>query len=127
MVFKKIIFQNRYVALETPPPFMAKVILNFHFDYLTTSIRGQAWGRREYNHRSQPPRSSFPAEMLFQHWSTHLQACLEVYQLVKVKPKSLTGKRIFPRLLYPKAVFSIKKWPQKPLLTTGKSFSHEEK
>ena len=41
MVFKKIIFQNRYVALETPsrhPPFMAKTILNFHFDYLTPSL-----------------------------------------------------------------------------------------
>ena len=42
MVFKKIIFQNRYVALETPsrppPPFMAKAILNFHFDYLTPSL-----------------------------------------------------------------------------------------
>ena len=37
----KIIFQNRYVALETPsrpPPFMAKTILDFHFDYLTTSL-----------------------------------------------------------------------------------------
>ena len=35
MVFKKIIFQNRYVALETPsrppPPFMANTILNFPF------------------------------------------------------------------------------------------------
>ena len=41
MVFKKIIFQNRYVALETPrdpPPFMAKAILNFHFDFLTPSL-----------------------------------------------------------------------------------------
>ena len=42
MVFKKIIFQNRYVALETPsrppPPFMANTILNFHFDYLNTSL-----------------------------------------------------------------------------------------
>ena len=41
MVFKKIIFQNRYVALETPsrpPPFMANAILNFHFDYLNTSL-----------------------------------------------------------------------------------------
>ena len=42
MVFKKIIFQNRYVALETPsrppPPFMANTILNFHFDYLITSL-----------------------------------------------------------------------------------------
>ena len=37
MVFKKIIFQNRYVALETPP-FMAKTILNFHFDYLNLSL-----------------------------------------------------------------------------------------
>ena len=39
MVFKKIIFQNRYVALETPPPFMANTILNFHFDYLNPSLR----------------------------------------------------------------------------------------
>ena len=41
MVFKKIIFQNRYVALETPsrPPFMAKAILNFNFDYLNPSLR----------------------------------------------------------------------------------------
>ena len=38
MVFKKIIFQNRYVELETPPPFMEKNILNFHFDYLNTSL-----------------------------------------------------------------------------------------
>ena len=38
MVFKKIIFQNRYVALETPPPFMANTILNFHFDYPQPSI-----------------------------------------------------------------------------------------
>ena len=38
----KIIFQNRYVALETPsethPPFMANAILNFHFDYPHLSL-----------------------------------------------------------------------------------------
>ena len=43
MVLKKIIFQNRYMALETPsrplPPFMANTILNFHFDYWHTSLR----------------------------------------------------------------------------------------
>ena len=40
MVFKIIIFQNRYVELETPlPPFMEKNILNFHFDYLIISLR----------------------------------------------------------------------------------------
>ena len=42
MVFKKIIFQNSLMALETPsrppPPFMANAILNFHFDYLNTSL-----------------------------------------------------------------------------------------
>ena len=41
MVFKKIIFQNRYVALETPsgpPPFMANTILIFHFDYPHPSL-----------------------------------------------------------------------------------------
>ena len=42
MVFKEIIFQNKYVALKTPsrppPPFMANTILNFHFDYLNTSL-----------------------------------------------------------------------------------------
>ena len=27
-----------YVELETPPPFMAKAILNFHFDFLTPSL-----------------------------------------------------------------------------------------
>ena len=36
--FKKIICQNRYVELETPPPFMAKTILNFHFDYWNPSL-----------------------------------------------------------------------------------------
>ena len=40
---KKIIFQNRYVALETPsrppPPVMANTILNFHFDYLNPSLK----------------------------------------------------------------------------------------
>ena len=38
----KIIFQNRYVAIETPsrpPPFMANAILNFHFDYPHTSLK----------------------------------------------------------------------------------------
>ena len=44
MVFKKIIFPNRYVALQTPsrsplPSFMANTILNFHFDYPHTSLR----------------------------------------------------------------------------------------
>ena len=41
----KIIFQNRYVALETPsrpprdpPPFMANAILNFPFDFPHTSL-----------------------------------------------------------------------------------------
>ena len=38
MVFRKIIFQNRYVELATPPPFMAKTIINFHFDYLNPSL-----------------------------------------------------------------------------------------
>ena len=42
MVYKKIIFQNRYVELETPPPFIAKTILNFHFDYLNPSLMGLA-------------------------------------------------------------------------------------
>ena len=44
MVFKKIIFQNRYVALETPsrlPRFMANTILNFHFDYWNPSLTRQ--------------------------------------------------------------------------------------
>ena len=44
MIFKKIIFQNRYVALETPsrpPPFMAKASLNFYLDYLTPSLTGR--------------------------------------------------------------------------------------
>ena len=46
MVFKKVIIQNRYVALETPsrppPPFMAKTILDFHFNYLTPSLMTMA-------------------------------------------------------------------------------------
>ena len=37
MVFKNIIFQNRYVELQTPP-FMEKKILKFHFDYLNPSL-----------------------------------------------------------------------------------------
>ena len=39
--FQKIIFQNRYVALETPsrpPPFIANAILNFHFDFPHPSL-----------------------------------------------------------------------------------------
>ena len=41
LTLTKIIFQNRYVALETgldPPPFMANAILNFHFDFLHPSL-----------------------------------------------------------------------------------------
>jgi len=34
MVFKKIIFQNRYVELKT----REKTILKFHFDYLHPSL-----------------------------------------------------------------------------------------
>ena len=56
MVFKKIIFQNRYVALETPSrplPFMANTILNFHFDYLHPSLKhwtnGQKEGKRSWS------------------------------------------------------------------------------
>ena len=41
--FQKIIFQNRYVELETLPPFMAKTILNFHFDYLKPSLIQLVW------------------------------------------------------------------------------------
>ena len=37
MLFNKIIFQNRFVELETPP-FMEKS--NFHFDYLNPSLTG---------------------------------------------------------------------------------------
>ena len=33
---------------------------------------------------SQPPGSSFPARVLFKHWSTHKQACLEAFQLAKI-------------------------------------------
>ena len=54
---KKIIFQNRYVALETPSrpppsPFMANAILNFHFDYWHPSLRlsqpQKNWQSRKY-------------------------------------------------------------------------------
>ena len=38
MVFKKIIFQSKYVELATPPPFKEKNILNFHFDYWNPSL-----------------------------------------------------------------------------------------
>ena len=38
MIFKKIIFQNKYVELETPRPFMEKTMLNFHFDYCTLPL-----------------------------------------------------------------------------------------
>ena len=34
----KFIFQNRYVALETPSRLMANAILNFHFDFPHTSL-----------------------------------------------------------------------------------------
>ena len=55
MVFKKIIFQNRYEALETPrPPFMAKAILNFHFDYLTPSLTKKTLERILRNHSCAP-------------------------------------------------------------------------
>ena len=40
-------------------------------------------------------------------WSIHLEACLEVLQLVKVNPKLLSGKKVFLRLLEPKGVFSM--------------------
>ena len=33
-----IIFQNTYVELETPPPFMENSMLNFHFYYWNISL-----------------------------------------------------------------------------------------
>ena len=66
MVFKKIIFQNRYVALETPP-FMANAILNFHFDFLTTSL----------THKCEfPEELSLAEEQLEQPLSTILKSRL---------------------------------------------------
>ena len=44
MVLKKLIFQNKYVELETHPPFMDKSILNFHFDYWKISLTVRADG-----------------------------------------------------------------------------------
>ena len=38
MVFKKIIFQNRYVAFETLSRPSPNTILNFHFDYPHPSL-----------------------------------------------------------------------------------------
>ena len=56
MVFKKIIFQNSLMANEPPPrpppPFMANAILNFHFDFLHTSLTSNE--RDLYNVRSCP-------------------------------------------------------------------------
>ena len=46
--FKKIILQNGYVALKTPSrphPFIANTILNFHFDYLITSLNNRTFQR----------------------------------------------------------------------------------
>ena len=68
----KIIFQNRYVALETgldPPPFMANAILNFHFDYLNPSL-------------IKPPPSLFyrspilPLYATLSHFDLHPAYCL---------------------------------------------------
>ena len=52
----KIIFQNRYVALETgldPPPFMANAILNFHFDFLNTSLIINTVGSEKFPRNAQ--------------------------------------------------------------------------
>ena len=56
---------------------------------------------------SQSPYSYFPTRTLFEHWSTHEQACLEVFQLIKVMPKLLIRKKIFCELLEPYGVFCI--------------------
>ena len=36
------------MALETPPPFMANAILNFHFEFLTPSLSFclREWGKK---------------------------------------------------------------------------------
>ena len=39
MLLKKIIFQNRYVELETPPPLHGKNHLKFPFDYWNPCLR----------------------------------------------------------------------------------------
>ena len=69
-LFKKIIFQNRYVELETPP-LHGKNILNFHFDYLKPSLNQTP---------SQPtyidlPKEGRPETMnLFSHVHTYLSS-----------------------------------------------------
>ena len=42
----------------------------------------------------QRPGSSFPARALFKHWYNHEQACLEVFQLVRVRPNYWPGREI---------------------------------
>ena len=84
MVFKKIIFQNRYVALETglvPPPFMANAILNFHFDYVTTSLRvitALKYSDSYIPDLSQPSTACFMSGSISQAWSprTSMQGVL---------------------------------------------------
>ena len=56
--------------------------------------------------QSQPPGSSFLARTLFEHWSTHKQACLEVRQLIKIMPKLLSRKECSESCLNLK-VFSV--------------------
>ena len=70
--FKKIIFQNRYVALETgldPPPFMANTILNFHFDYWHPSLTYTA-DMPAMSNMSPPQEYSF-VQLTFQRFCRH--------------------------------------------------------
>ena len=74
----KIIFQNRYVALETgldPPPFMANAIFNFHFDFLNTSLR---YSDSYIPDLSQPSTACFMSGSNSQAWSprTSMQGVL---------------------------------------------------
>ena len=68
MVFKKNYFSEQVCGtrdpLETPPPFMANAILNFHFDFLTPSLNGLP----AYHHKKQEKGGCGREEASQQHF-----------------------------------------------------------
>ena len=68
---KKSFFKNRYVELETPPPFMAKTIF-FHFDYLTPSLSQYPY-HKYFNSNLEFSANMYSIQYLMKMFQTSIQ------------------------------------------------------
>ena len=96
------------MALETPsrpPPFMANVILNFHFDYLNPSLRQQSKSIHDFTSTQHPapprlsPHAAVPLRMfqLFNCFNLYHRLCEKV--IIKFAQIACIGMKASSKLI----------------------------